>query len=114
MADRWVRGGGGRRETRDVEGGAWEGAGGRGGERHEGRAEPADPAAAARQRRLAADLLAACSAAGAGPVIAAQAGGEGLDGPVGEALARGAAEVRLGGEPAQAWRRLAELPGAGA
>ncbi|MGW7527585.1 type II secretion system F family protein [Streptomyces sp. NPDC054783] len=79
-----------------------------------GRAEPVDTAAAARQLPLAADLLAACIAAGAGPVIAAQAVGEALDGPVGEALARGAAEVRLGGEPAQAWRRLAELPGAGA
>ncbi|MEU2714583.1 type II secretion system F family protein [Streptomyces sp. NPDC007205] len=79
-----------------------------------GRAEPVDTAAAARQLPLAADLLAACIAAGAGPVPAAQAVGEALAGPVGEALARGAAEVRLGGEPADAWRRLAELPGAGA
>jgi pilus assembly protein TadC len=31
---------------------------------------------------------------------------------VGERLARGAAEVRLGGEPVDAWRRLASLPGA--
>jgi len=38
--------------------------------------------------------------------------GEALDGPVGQALARGAAEVRLGGEPAEAWRRLAAQPGA--
>ncbi|MGC0330482.1 pilus assembly protein TadC [Streptomyces sp. SAI-170] len=66
----------------------------------------------ARQLPLAADLLAACIAAGAGPVPAAQAVGEALGGPVGEALARGAAEVRLGGEPAEAWRRLAEVPGA--
>lgn len=58
--------------------------------------------------------MAACVAAGAGPVIAAQAVGDALGGPVGQALARGAAEVRLGGEPADAWRRLAELPGAGA
>ncbi|MGW1807484.1 type II secretion system F family protein [Streptomyces sp. NPDC002078] len=78
------------------------------------RSEPVDTAAATRQLPLAADLLAACVAAGAGPVIAAQAVGEALDGPVGEALARGAAEVRLGGEPAAAWRWLAELPGAGA
>ncbi|MGW4727620.1 type II secretion system F family protein [Streptomyces shenzhenensis] len=77
-----------------------------------GRAEQADAAAAARQLPLAADLLAACIAAGAGPVIAAQAVGEALAGPVGEGLARGAAEVRLGGEPAEAWRRLAALPGA--
>ncbi|KOV68480.1 membrane protein [Streptomyces sp. MMG1121] len=78
------------------------------------RAEPVDTAAAARQLPLAADLLAACIAAGAGPVTAAQAVGEALGGPVGEALARGAAEVRLGGEPAYAWHRLAALPGAGA
>ncbi|MGV4985333.1 type II secretion system F family protein [Streptomyces sp. NRAIS4] len=78
------------------------------------REDPVDTATAARQLPLAADLLAACIAAGAGPVVAAQAVGEALGGPVGEALARGAAEVRLGGEPADAWRRLAALPGAGA
>ncbi|MFD5131308.1 type II secretion system F family protein [Streptomyces olindensis] len=72
-----------------------------------------DLAEAARQLPLAADLLAACIAAGAGPVIAAQAVGEALGGPVGDALARGAAEVRLGGEPAAAWRRLAAVPDAG-
>ncbi|MFJ8592508.1 type II secretion system F family protein [Streptomyces sp. NPDC093598] len=72
-----------------------------------------DLAEAARQLPLAADLLAACIAAGAGPVIAAQAVGEALGGPVGDALARGAAEVRLGGEPGVAWRRLGALPGAG-
>ncbi|MGW0509438.1 type II secretion system F family protein [Streptomyces olivaceoviridis] len=76
--------------------------------------EVVDTAGAARQLPLAADLLAACIAAGAGPVIAAQAVGEALGGPVGQALARGAAEVRLGGEPADAWRSLASLPGAGA
>ncbi|MFF8974433.1 type II secretion system F family protein [Streptomyces sp. NPDC014995] len=74
----------------------------------------ADLRAAARQLPLAADLLAACIAAGAGPVIAAQAVGEALGGPVGEGLARGAAEMRLGGEPATAWRRLAAAPGAAA
>lgn len=78
-----------------------------------GTAEEIDAAEAARQLPLAADLLAACIAAGAGPVIAAQAVGEALAGPVGERLARGAAEVRLGGEPAEAWRRLASIPGAG-
>ncbi|GHE07221.1 membrane protein [Streptomyces alanosinicus] len=83
-------------------------------QRAAGPAEPVDTATAARQLPLAADLLAACVAAGAGPVIAAQAVGEALDGPVGQALARGSAEVRLGGEPADAWRRLAALPGAGA
>ncbi|WP_369176377.1 type II secretion system F family protein [Streptomyces mutabilis] len=69
-------------------------------------------AEAARQLPLAADLLAACVAAGAGPVAAAQAVGDALGGPVGDALGRGAAEVRLGGEPAGAWRGLAALPGA--
>ncbi|MET7697652.1 type II secretion system F family protein [Streptomyces sp. NPDC005485] len=75
--------------------------------------EEYDAAQAARQLPLAADLVAACIAAGAGPVVAAQAVGEALGGPVGERLARGAAEVRLGGEPAEAWRRLASIPGAG-
>ncbi|MFE9607837.1 type II secretion system F family protein [Streptomyces sp. NPDC006012] len=81
-------------------------------QRAAGRAAEADAAEAVRQLPLAADLLAACITAGAGPVIAAQAVGEALAGPVGEGLARGAAEVRLGGEPAEAWRRLASLPGA--
>jgi Flp pilus assembly protein TadB len=78
------------------------------------RAADAEAAEAARRLPLASDLLAACIAAGAGPVVAAQAVGEALGGPVGERLARGAAEVRLGGEPADAWRRLAALPGAAA
>lgn len=73
-----------------------------------------DVAEAARQLPLAADLLAACVAAGAGPVVAAQAVGDALKGPVGGRLAQGAAEVRLGGEPAEAWRRLGAIPGAGA
>ncbi|MEV7506102.1 type II secretion system F family protein [Streptomyces sp. NPDC093018] len=79
-----------------------------------GGAAAVDTAEAARQLPLAADLLAACIAAGAGPVAAAQAVGEALGGPVGQALARGAAEIRLGGTPADAWRGLAALPGAGA
>ncbi|MFF5474958.1 type II secretion system F family protein [Streptomyces achromogenes] len=79
-----------------------------------GRSEAVDTAEAARRLPLAADLLAACITAGAAPVIAAHAVGEALGGPVGQALARGAAEVRLGGAPADAWRGLALLPGAGA
>ncbi|MER6346188.1 type II secretion system F family protein [Streptomyces sp. NPDC001595] len=71
-----------------------------------------DVRAAGRQVPLAADLVAACVAAGAAPVPAAQAVGEALGGPVGRALARGAAEVRLGGEPGEAWRALGALPGA--
>ncbi|WP_033321743.1 type II secretion system F family protein [Streptomyces yerevanensis] len=75
-------------------------------------AEESDSGLAERQLPLAADLLAACIVAGASPVAAAQAVGEALEGPVGERLARGAAEVRLGGEPAEAWRGLAALSGA--
>lgn len=78
------------------------------------RKDEADAAQAARQLPLAADLLAACVAAGAGPVVAAQAVGESLGGPVGERLAWGAAQVRLGGAPADAWRRVGEIPGADA
>ncbi|MFD8200161.1 type II secretion system F family protein [Streptomyces sp. NPDC059701] len=77
-------------------------------------AEETTAVEAARQLPLAADLLAACVAAGAGPVVAAQAVGDALGGPVGDALARGAAEVRLGGEPGGAWRGLAALPDAAA
>ncbi|MFD3572845.1 type II secretion system F family protein [Streptomyces sp. NPDC058644] len=73
-----------------------------------------DAGEAARQLPLAADLLAACVAAGAGPVVAAQAVGDALKGPVGERLAQGAAEVRLGAEPSDAWRKLGAIPGAGA
>ncbi|MFD9333647.1 type II secretion system F family protein [Streptomyces sp. NPDC060028] len=71
-----------------------------------------DPAEAERQLPFAADLLAACLAAGAGPVEAAEVVGESLGGPVGERLALAGAELRLGGEPGAAWGRLAEIPGA--
>ncbi|MFI9239283.1 type II secretion system F family protein [Streptomyces sp. NPDC053079] len=64
------------------------------------------------QLPLAADLLAACLAAGAGPREAAEAVGGSLGGPVGDRLAQAAAEVRLGGEPGTAWGRLGSLPGA--
>ncbi|MFJ1901400.1 type II secretion system F family protein [Streptomyces sp. NPDC088115] len=63
---------------------------------------------------LAADLLAACISVGAGPREAAEAVGESLGGPVGEQLARTAAEIRLGGDPAVAWGRFGEIPGAAA
>ncbi|WP_173317813.1 type II secretion system F family protein [Streptomyces fulvorobeus] len=65
------------------------------------------------QLPLAADLLAACLCAGAGPMEAAEAVGESMGGPVGDRLARTAGEIRLGGEPAEAWGRFAEIPGAG-
>ncbi|MEU0397412.1 type II secretion system F family protein [Streptomyces sp. NPDC006208] len=70
-------------------------------------------AGASRQLPLAADLLAACISAGAGPREAAEAVGESLGGPVGERLERAAAELRLGGEPAQAWGWFGRIPGAG-
>ncbi|MEV3990059.1 type II secretion system F family protein [Streptomyces sp. NPDC049837] len=68
---------------------------------------------AARGLPLAADLLAACLAAGAGPREAAEAVGASLGGPVGGGLARAAAELRLGGEPSEAWGRFGEIPAAG-
>ncbi|MFD7833664.1 type II secretion system F family protein [Streptomyces sp. NPDC059761] len=71
-----------------------------------------DPRDAERQLPFAADLLAACLAAGAGPMEAAEVVGESLGGPVGERLALAGAELRLGGEPGAAWGRLAEIPGA--
>ncbi|MFJ9624686.1 type II secretion system F family protein [Streptomyces sp. NPDC101181] len=72
-----------------------------------------EQAALAEQLPLAADLLAACIAVGAGPREAAEAVGESIGGPVGDRLTRIAAEIRLGGEPAQAWSHLGEIPGAG-
>ncbi|MFG2293503.1 type II secretion system F family protein [Streptomyces sp. NPDC048603] len=72
------------------------------------------PGEAERQLPFAADLLAACLAAGAGPVEAAEVVGESLGGPVGEQLALAGAELRLGGEPGVSWGRLAEIPGAAA
>ncbi|MFJ3584770.1 type II secretion system F family protein [Streptomyces sp. NPDC090127] len=71
-----------------------------------------DQEEAARQLPLAADLLAACASAGAGPVEAAEAVGRSLGGPVGERLMRTSAELRLGGEPADVWRRFGAIPGA--
>ncbi|MFE2548519.1 type II secretion system F family protein [Streptomyces sp. NPDC059355] len=71
-----------------------------------------DPREAQRQLPFAADLLAACLAAGAAPVAAAEVVGESLGGPVGERLALAGAELRLGGEPGAAWGRLAQIPGA--
>ncbi|MEV7276858.1 type II secretion system F family protein [Streptomyces sp. NPDC093111] len=65
-----------------------------------------------RQLPLAADLLAACASAGAGPGESAEAVGRSLGGPVGERLIRTAAELRLGGEPAEVWRRFGAIPGA--
>ena len=52
-------------------------------------------AAVVRQLPLAADLLAACISAGAGPREAAEAVGESMGGPVGDRLTRTAAEILL-------------------
>ncbi|MEX0169690.1 type II secretion system F family protein [Streptomyces sp. LMG1-1-1.1] len=73
---------------------------------------PADVEEATRHLPLAADLLAACAASGAGPGEAAEAVGRSLGGPLGERLTRTAAELRLGGEPAEVWRRFGAIPGA--
>lgn len=67
---------------------------------------------AVRHLPLAADLLAACASAGAGPGEAAEAVGRSLGGALGERLSRTAAELRLGGEPAEVWRRFGAIPGA--
>lgn len=67
---------------------------------------------AARQLPAVAELLAACLAAGAAPGAAAEAVGRTVSGPLGEALRRVAAEIRLGGDPVRCWGRLAALPGA--
>ncbi len=80
-----------------------------------GRRRPADPDGdeeAVRHLPLAADLLAACAASGAGPGEAAEAVGQSLGGPLGERLTRTAAELRLGGEPAEVWGRFGAIPGA--
>ncbi|MGW6687455.1 type II secretion system F family protein [Streptomyces sp. NPDC054961] len=77
-----------------------------------GGAVAVDPKEVERQLPFAADLLAACLAAGAGPVDAAEVVGEALGGPVGERLATAGAELRLGGEPGDAWGSLARIPGA--
>ncbi|MFG2826311.1 type II secretion system F family protein [Streptomyces sp. NPDC048434] len=81
---------------------------------HQRGAEAARSAEAEVRAELApaGDLLAACLAAGAGPRESAEAVGRSLDGPVAERLRQVAAELRLGGEPAVVWPRLAALPGA--
>ncbi|MFC9397696.1 type II secretion system F family protein [Streptomyces sp. NPDC057027] len=71
-----------------------------------------DEKEAVRHLPLAADLLAACAASGAGPGEAAEAVGRSLGGPLGERLSRTAAELRLGGEPAEVWGRFGAIPGA--
>ncbi|MCT2589914.1 type II secretion system F family protein [Streptomyces sp. N2-109] len=63
------------------------------------------------QLPLAAELLAACFAAGSGPGQAAAAVGRSLGGPLGDRLLRAATELGLGGEPGAVWGRFGALPG---
>ncbi|AXK37327.1 hypothetical protein DVA86_14220 [Streptomyces armeniacus] len=80
--------------------------------RHErARGPTAEARAAAGQLPLAAELMAACLAAGSGPDHAAEAVGGSLGGPLGDRLLRAATELRLGGEPAAVWGRFGGLPG---
>ncbi|MFD3521191.1 type II secretion system F family protein [Streptomyces sp. NPDC058653] len=81
-------------------------------QRKTGAATDEEMGEAARQLPLAADLLAACVSAGAGPREAAEAVGESLGGPLGDRLVSTAAELRLGGEPVETWGRFGEIPGA--
>lgn len=67
--------------------------------------------AEAEQLPLAAELTAACLAAGSGPAQAADAVGRSLGGPLGMRLIRTATELRLGAEPTGAWAHFASLPG---
>ncbi|MFJ8694371.1 type II secretion system F family protein [Streptomyces roseolilacinus] len=76
------------------------------------RPRPAATDAEAAAAPFAAELLAACLSAGAGPREAAEAVGRSMGGPVGERLIRAAAELALGGDPREAWGRLGGLPGA--
>lgn len=77
-----------------------------------GAAEDGGGAEALRQLPLAADLLAACISAGAGPREAAEAVGASLGGPLGRRLTDMAAQLRLGREPAEAWAWFGRTPGA--
>ncbi|MCH6161777.1 type II secretion system F family protein [Streptomyces marispadix] len=76
-----------------------------------GSQQPGNARAAAEQLPLAAELMAACLAAGSTPAPAADAVGRSLGGPLGALLIRTATELRLGAEPAVAWAHFALLPG---
>ncbi|UUS34861.1 type II secretion system F family protein [Streptomyces changanensis] len=71
-----------------------------------------DDVEAAHRLPLAAELLAACLSAGAGPREAAEAVSRSMGGPLGERLGRTAAELALGGDPGEAWSRIGDVPGA--
>jgi len=79
-----------------------------------GRAEPAgvrrERAELQRELPHLARLMAAALAAGAAPAEAAQAVADALPGPGGARLARAAARLRLGADPAAVWQGLAAEP----
>ncbi|WP_328915096.1 MULTISPECIES: type II secretion system F family protein [unclassified Streptomyces] len=85
---------------------AWLGRRQRAADSPEARVVRPDPA----ELPLCADLMAACLAAGATPGEAAGAVGRCLGGPLGAALIRAQAELRLGGEAAECWDRFGRLP----
>ncbi len=58
----------------------------------------------------AADLLAACLAAGSPPAEAAEAVADAVGGPAGESLRRVVALLRLGGDPVRCWQGLGAEP----
>ncbi|MGK4908691.1 type II secretion system F family protein [Streptomyces sp. PHES57] len=84
--------------------------------RHRREQEAGEGAADAEERTaeaqlpLAAELMAACLAAGAGPERAAEAVGGSVGGPLGERLVLAATELRLGAEPASVWGGFAQRP----
>jgi pilus assembly protein TadC len=76
-----------------------------------------EPASARRRRRrlaedlpTAADLLAACLQAGSAPADAAAVVASAIGGPLAEELAAVVAVLRLGGDLADSWSRLAAEP----
>lgn len=75
-----------------------------------GRTAPMEPDPA--QLPLCADLMSACLAAGASPGQAAGAVGRCLGGPLGAALIRAQAELRLGADPVECWQRFGAVPAA--
>jgi Flp pilus assembly protein TadB len=79
-----------------------------------GRLEPARVVAAREQTvralPLTAGLLAASLAAGSPPVVAAEAVGRAIGGPLGTALEGAAASARVGVEPSMAWMGMATDP----
>jgi Flp pilus assembly protein TadB len=68
---------------------------------------------AARQAPLVVDLVSACLASGAQVDAALEAAGRAVGSPSAEVLSTAAASLRLGAEPADVWRVVAEVDGLG-